>query len=424
MPISHASCSVSSSRVWISYGDLKTRAGALDFLDLLLKARDLVRDCAPVRRAFQDRFRYILVDEFQDTDPLQAEILMLLAGEERLAGRQAPGSRLQTSGPSQPPRSQTRPGAWSPEPGARLANRPDQARGPLRRRGPEAVDLPVPQSRRRHLPGGLRPARRAQRRPSRPPAHELPNRPDDPARRQRRIRPRDDARRRVAAGRLRRARTAPGGAAAPRARLQAPGSRLRAASGFRPAGRTEPGACSLEPAARRRPAKPHRPPRSRSLRDEEHRHGPHREVPSRCRRRVGALARAGERLDRHGAPRGYVWWRCRSSRATSASCSAASSKMRTDVTRPYVDALEARSVPHLLVGGRSFHDREEVETLRAALAAVEWPEDALNVYATLRGALFAIGEETLLEVLAHAPAAPVPSLRRSRGSRAAPAAGR
>ena len=78
------------------YGDLKTRAGALDFLDLLLKARDLVRDCAPVRRAFQDRFMYILVDEFQDTDPLQAEILMLLAGRARLAGprRQATGDSL------------------------------------------------------------------------------------------------------------------------------------------------------------------------------------------------------------------------------------------------------------------------------------------------------------------------------------------
>ncbi len=72
-------------------------------------------------------------------------------------------------------------------------------------------------------------------------------------------------------------------------------------------------------------------------------------------------------------------------------------KFRDDITRPYVDALEARSIPHLLVGGRSFHNREEVETLRAALAAIEWPDDALNVYATLRGALFAIGEETLLE---------------------------
>ena len=34
-----------------------------------------------------------------------------------------------------------------------------------------------------------------------------------------------------------------------------------------------------------------------------------------------------------------------------------------DMTRPYVQALEARGVPHLLVGGKPFHDREEVETL-------------------------------------------------------------
>jgi hypothetical protein len=60
-----------------------------------------------------------------------------------------------------------------------------------------------------------------------------------------------------------------------------------------------------------------------------------------------------------------------------------------DVTRPYVEALEARGVPHLLVGGKSFHDREEVETIRAALAAIEWPDDELSVFATLRGALFA-----------------------------------
>ena len=60
-----------------------------------------------------------------------------------------------------------------------------------------------------------------------------------------------------------------------------------------------------------------------------------------------------------------------------------------DVTRPYVEALEARGVPHLLVGGKSFHEREEVETMRAALAAIEWPDDELSVFATLRGALFA-----------------------------------
>ncbi len=57
----------------------------------------------------------------------------------------------------------------------------------------------------------------------------------------------------------------------------------------------------------------------------------------------------------------------------------------TDVTRDYVNALEARGVRHLLVGGRAFHDREEIETLRAALAAIEWPDDELSVFATLRG---------------------------------------
>ena len=68
-----------------------------------------------------------------------------------------------------------------------------------------------------------------------------------------------------------------------------------------------------------------------------------------------------------------------------------------DVTRSYVEALEARGLRHLLVGGKTFHDREEIETLRAALMAIEWPDDHLSVFATLRGALFAIGDEELLE---------------------------
>jgi ATP-dependent exoDNAse (exonuclease V) beta subunit len=68
-----------------------------------------------------------------------------------------------------------------------------------------------------------------------------------------------------------------------------------------------------------------------------------------------------------------------------------------DITRAYTQALEARGIPHLLVGGKTFHSREEIETLRAALAAVEWPDDELSVYATLRGSLFAIPDEVLLE---------------------------
>jgi ATP-dependent exoDNAse (exonuclease V) beta subunit len=69
---------------------------------------------------------------------------------------------------------------------------------------------------------------------------------------------------------------------------------------------------------------------------------------------------------------------------------------RTDVTRPYVRELEARRIPHVLVGGRSFHDREEIIALRNAITAIEWPDDELKVFATLRGPLFALSDEALL----------------------------
>jgi ATP-dependent exoDNAse (exonuclease V) beta subunit len=67
-----------------------------------------------------------------------------------------------------------------------------------------------------------------------------------------------------------------------------------------------------------------------------------------------------------------------------------------DVTRPYVRALEARRIPHVLVGGRSFHEREEVIALRNALAAIEWPDDTFSIYATLHGPFFALGDDALL----------------------------
>ena len=52
--------------------------GRLDFTDLLGCLRDLLVRDLDARAALQARFRYLLVDEFQDTDPLQAEIVFLL----------------------------------------------------------------------------------------------------------------------------------------------------------------------------------------------------------------------------------------------------------------------------------------------------------------------------------------------------------
>ena len=63
----------------------KRQRGLADFLDQLLWCRDLLRDHPQVRRHFQRRFRAVLVDEFQDTDPLQAEIVFFLAEAEPAA---------------------------------------------------------------------------------------------------------------------------------------------------------------------------------------------------------------------------------------------------------------------------------------------------------------------------------------------------
>ena len=63
------------------YERKKTARGVLDFLDLLVRARNALRDHAGLRTYFQSRFRYLLIDEFQDTDPLQVEVARLLAGD-------------------------------------------------------------------------------------------------------------------------------------------------------------------------------------------------------------------------------------------------------------------------------------------------------------------------------------------------------
>ncbi len=61
------------------YEARKARSGALDFLDLLTRTRDLLRRDAAVLAELRERFQCFYVDEFQDVDPVQAEVLLLLA---------------------------------------------------------------------------------------------------------------------------------------------------------------------------------------------------------------------------------------------------------------------------------------------------------------------------------------------------------
>jgi DNA helicase-2/ATP-dependent DNA helicase PcrA len=70
-------------RIYETYEAACQRAGLVDFAELLLRAYELLRDLEPLRTHYQNRFRHLLVDEFQDTNTIQYNWLRLLAGSHR-----------------------------------------------------------------------------------------------------------------------------------------------------------------------------------------------------------------------------------------------------------------------------------------------------------------------------------------------------
>jgi ATP-dependent helicase/nuclease subunit A len=76
-----------------TYEQARRQGGTADFDDLLFWARDLLRDDLPAREYFRGRFRAVLIDEFQDTDPVQAELALLLTSD------QEPGDEWRTLAP-------------------------------------------------------------------------------------------------------------------------------------------------------------------------------------------------------------------------------------------------------------------------------------------------------------------------------------
>lgn len=67
--------------VWRSYEELKKQAEALDYDDLILKTIELLETNDAVRDEVRQRYEYILVDEYQDTDRMQQKLLNLIAQE-------------------------------------------------------------------------------------------------------------------------------------------------------------------------------------------------------------------------------------------------------------------------------------------------------------------------------------------------------
>ena len=306
-----------------TYNAMKRRSGKLDFLDLLILARDLVRDNAEVRRYLQDRFTHIFIDEFQDTDPLQAEILLLLSA----------GDPAQSN--------------WhgvTPKPGKLfLVGDPKQSVYKFRR-----ADVVLYREIRDAL--GTRGVGILQLTTSfraLEPIQHCVNNAFHPEMT-------DDAQAGQAAYSPLRGSTPP-----------IPGQpNLIALPVPRPYGSQRISKMSIDAClpdtivafvewlVRKSGWK---------VRDPEN---PEQFLPV-TEKQICILFRRFTNFGR-------------------------------DITRDYVKSLEAREIPHLLVGSKSFHNREEVETLRTALTAVEWPEDELAVFATLKGSLFAISDNLLL----------------------------
>ncbi|MCP4868062.1 MAG: UvrD-helicase domain-containing protein [Proteobacteria bacterium] len=291
------------------YEALKKRAGKLDFIDLLCRARDLLRDDEGVRAELRERFSHVLVDEFQDTDPLQVELVMMLTSG-------VPGKAF-------------------------VVGDPKQSIYRFRR-----ADIAIYEAaKQRFVDEGADVLELSTSFRSDPRIQEAVNGAFTPAMQ--------------------------GGTQASYVPLRP----FREADERRPAVVTVP-------------------------------------VPAP----YGKFGKVwNNAIDKSlpGAVAGWIDWLLRESGWEVQDIDTGEQRgvRSSDVcllfkrfnkwfgeqaTTPYARSLEARDIPHVLVGGRTLHDREEVLAVRNALTAIEWPNDQLSVFATLKGPLFAVPDDALL----------------------------
>ncbi len=299
------------------YLRLGARAGRLDFFDLLERSRDLLRDDRSVREEYQQRFTHFYVDEFQDTDPLQVEILMLLGSDDPAI--------------SDPASVRIRPGKLF------VVGDPKQAIYRFRR-----ADVALYEAvKQRLVDDGARLVQLTTSFRSVPSIQSAVNAAFEPV-------------------------------------MQGDGqAHYVPLASYRDELVDQPTVIALpvpRPYAKRDVA---------NWRIEE-------SYPEAVAGFIDQVAKLGWTVAERDGQRVPLAARhvCLMFRRFQS--------YKTDLTRAYVRALEARQIPHVLVGGRSFHEREEIGAIRNALAAIEWPDDELSVYATLRGPCFAFHDEDLV----------------------------
>ncbi|MFO0601409.1 MAG: UvrD-helicase domain-containing protein [Myxococcaceae bacterium] len=305
------------SPVVVAYGQEKHRAGVLDFVDLLLLTRNLLRDHRGVREKLQQSVKHLFVDEFQDTDPLQSEIVLLLAADDP---------------------SVTDPFATRPVPGKIfLVGDPKQSIYRFRR-----ADILLYERVKAHLVRhGAQVAYLTTSFRGTPGIQAAVNH------------------------------------AFATAMVGPHQATWKALGEWREPNKEQPSVVVI-------PAPSPLNDRGNATKDHVE-----RSLPAA----VGAFiewltTKSGWEIEEEGK---------RVPLEARHVCILFKRQLRfgTDITRPYAQALEARRVPHVLVGGHSFHEREEIIAARVALFAVDRPDDEYSVYATLRGPFFALTDEQL-----------------------------
>lgn len=74
-------CTDKINEIIVKYNEYKRKNSILDYDDLLLYLRTLLESNPPIRKTLSEQFKYIMVDEYQDTNTIQAQIIKLLASE-------------------------------------------------------------------------------------------------------------------------------------------------------------------------------------------------------------------------------------------------------------------------------------------------------------------------------------------------------
>lgn len=74
---------ITIAKIYREYQDTLKRSNALDFDDIIFKTVELFKNCPDVLSYYQERFRYLMVDEYQDTNTAQFELIRLLADRYR-----------------------------------------------------------------------------------------------------------------------------------------------------------------------------------------------------------------------------------------------------------------------------------------------------------------------------------------------------